>query len=200
MGKSLSVWTKKIHTYLGLLNFTILVVFGIAGLTATMQGPEGRRSAKVKTITREFAPPPNSDDFQAATAAYQLLNFRMAQPLSRQMIHRDATNNVTFDVYSVNGIRTITLLEQQRLLRVEQQHNNIWAYLNDMHTVTVQTRMQQTAIRMWSWYTEFSIWSLLFMSISGIYLWLASRPGHRWAQASLAAGAAAFLALYILSR
>jgi hypothetical protein len=55
-------------------------------------------------------------------------------------------------------------------------------------------------IRMWAWYTEFAIWSLLFMPVTGVYLWLASRPRHRWAQFSFAAGSGLFLLLYAITR
>jgi hypothetical protein len=113
---------------------------------------------------------------------------------------RDAAGHVTFDAYAMNGRRTVTLLEKEGLLQVERQRRDLRSFLNEMHTVTVQNQSQQLVIRMWSWYTEFAIWSLLLMSVSGVYLWLASRPGHRWAQASFGLGTGIFLALYFWSR
>jgi hypothetical protein len=38
------------------------------------------------------------------------------------------------------------------------------------------------------------------MALSGVYLWLSSRPAHRWAQVSFAVGSAGFLLLVYLSR
>ena len=55
-------------------------------------------------------------------------------------------------------------------------------------------------LKLWNYYTEFSIYSLLAMSMSGIYLWLASRPGLRWAQLSFAAGCGVFVVLYMVTR
>ena len=31
-------------------------------------------------------------------------------------------------------------------------------------------------------FNEFSNWAFLFMTLSGVYLWVGSRPGLRWAQ------------------
>jgi hypothetical protein len=36
----MSAWIKKIHMYTGLLNFTMLCVFGLAGLVATAEAPD----------------------------------------------------------------------------------------------------------------------------------------------------------------
>lgn len=195
----ISLWTKKIHTYIGLLNFTILIVFGIAGLTATLERGEASLG-NAETFTRPFTPPANADDFQAAAAAYRFLNFPMSDPLPRQVVRRDAAGNVTFDAYAMNGRRVVTMLEKEGLLKVERQRRDFPTFLNEMHTVTVQNNSKQLVIRMWSWYTEFAIWSLLFMSATGVYLWLASRPGHRWAQVSLVLGAGIFSVLFIFSR
>jgi hypothetical protein len=36
----MNTWIKKIHMYTGLLNFTILCVFGLAGLVVTAEAPD----------------------------------------------------------------------------------------------------------------------------------------------------------------
>jgi len=68
-----------------------------------------------------------------------------------------------------------------------------------MHTVTdLHQRDWRTGA--WAWYNHFASWSLLAMAVSGLYLWLASRPGYRIAHYSLASGAAIFILLYIATR
>jgi hypothetical protein len=49
-------------------------------------------------------------------------------------------------------------------------------------------------------YNEVAIFALIFLSLSGLYLWLSSRPRHRLAQLSFFAGTGWFLVLYWLSR
>ena len=36
----MNAWIKKIHMYAGLFNFTILCVFGLAGLVVTADAPD----------------------------------------------------------------------------------------------------------------------------------------------------------------
>jgi hypothetical protein len=86
-------WLKKLHTYAGLLNLSILVVFGIAGLTATFDSPEETPPASV-TQAYDFRAPENASDYDAALAAFQFLKPALAEPPGRPAVHRDAANNV----------------------------------------------------------------------------------------------------------
>jgi hypothetical protein len=115
-------------------------------------------------------------------------------------VHRDAQNHVGFTVYSGNGPRIVTLLESERQVRIEYRRNHIWHFFENIHGLTPREAMADPRERLWSWYNEFAIWALIFMSVSGVWLWLASRPGYRWAQISFAGGAGAFLLLYALTR
>ena len=193
----MSNWIRKIHMYTGLLNFTILLVFGIAGLTATIQPPR-RQSGDIET--REFQVPPNLTDFEAATAAYQFLQAPLSQTPPRGAVHRDAENHVSFTMYSANGPRIVTLLEKEHLVRIDSRKNSIWHFFENAHAMLPREATRDLRERLWSWYTELSIWSLILMAISGVYLWLASRPGHRWGQFSVVAGSGAFILLYVLTR
>jgi hypothetical protein len=193
----LTRWVRKIHTYTGLLNFSILLVFGIAGLTATVQ-PERRFRTDVEVV--EFRPPANVSDLDAARAAHAFLRLPLSHMPGRNVVHRDAANNVVFNDYTVNGPRVLTLLENPGQIRIERQRNSIWHYFDNLHASTVGESSNDVLMRMWTWYTEFAIWSLIFMSMSGVYLWLATRPAYRWAQLSFAAGCGLFLALYVVTR
>jgi len=44
------------------------------------------------------------------------------------------------------------------------------------------------------------IWSLIAMSLSGLWLGLSTRWNYRWTRVSLAAGALAFVTLYWLEK
>jgi len=192
-------WLKKLHTYAGLLNLTILLVFGIAGLTATFDDPD---EAPPSPTTRmyDFKAPENVGDYDAALAAFQFLKPALSEMPPKGAVRRDAANNVAFNLYSINGERTVTLLEKENRLRVEARPNELGEFFDGLHATTMNFSHTDLRIRMWSWYVEFSIWSLIFMSFTGVYLWLASRPKHRWAQFSFAAGSGLFLLLYAITR
>jgi uncharacterized iron-regulated membrane protein len=183
--------------YAGLLAFTALVVFGVAGLTATVS-PERPQTGAVET--REFHPPANAADFDAAMAAYDALQLPLADRPGRGAVKRDAGNHVAFTVYSPNGPRVITILEAEGQVRVELRRNSVWHFLENAHAALPREASRDLRIKLWSWYTEFGIWTLILMSVSGVWLWLASRPGYLWAQVSFAAGSGAFLLLYAITR
>ncbi|MBI3679538.1 MAG: hypothetical protein HY235_04000 [Acidobacteria bacterium] len=69
-----------------------------------------------------------------------------------------------------------------------------------MHETHIRNRSADWRMRLWTYYIELSIWALIVMSLTGVYLWLASRPGFRWAQLFFAAGTVCFLALWVFSR
>jgi hypothetical protein len=193
----LTRWIKRLHIYAGLLNFSILMIFGIAGLAATFRV---ERRFDVSVETRPFLPPANATDYDAAMAAYATLDLPLASPPPRNAVHRDANHNVSFMTYAPSGPRVVTLVERDQQVRVERRRNRLWHFFDNLHATTSANSAVDLRMRMWTWYVEFSIWSLIWMSISGIYLWLSARPAHRWAQAAFALGAGGFGVLYWVFR
>ena len=191
---------KKLHMYIGLLNFVTLTVFGIAGLTATFDSGPGRRNEPLPARFQEFTAEPGASDKEVADQVFRTLNIPLSNPIPKQALRRNSENQLAFDFYTMNGIHRVTVLEKENRLRVEPAPNNLWHFLNNMHSVTINNRSPYTRMRLWAWYNEFAIWSLIAMALSGTYLWLASRPAFRWAQFSFAAGSAVFIVLYVVTR
>jgi len=192
---------KKLHMYLGLLNFTNLLVFGIAGLTATFQAaPESRQRPEPALRYEAFTAPATIADKEVADLVYQRLNFPLSAPPQPWSFRRNRENNLAVDFYTANGIYRVIVLERENRLRIETTRNSLWQYLNNLHATTIRERSGDVRIRLWSYYIEFAIWSLGAMVLSGIYLWLSSRPGHRVALACLVLGSGAYVLLYALTR
>lgn len=192
---------KKIHTYTGLLTFVNLMVFGIAGLASTFHdNPEQRPPAVSRVIEQPFAADPNATDRQVAERVVAQLGLSLATPVHDFIIKHDAANNLWLDIYEVNGRRKVTFLEQKSRIRVEEYRNSIWRYLDNLHATTAAFKSGDWRMQLWANYNEFAMWCLLGMIVSGVYLWLSTRPGHRWAQVSLAAGASLFAVLWAITR
>src|SRR5262245_9307009 len=65
LNRAMNAWIKKIHMYTGLLNFTILCVFGLAGLVATAQAPDIFAPGTVPAVTTlPFRAPGSASDQQ----------------------------------------------------------------------------------------------------------------------------------------
>jgi len=85
-------------------------------------------------------------------------------------------------------------------VRIAQRRNSLFDFLSSMHTAHSGRGPSATPARLWGWYNELSTWAFLFMTVSGIYLWLATRPGLGWARLSAAATVALSVALWLATR
>lgn len=183
---------KKVHIYLGLLNLTIILVFGIAGLTASVNASFPGEPAPVVT-ERVFHVPAGLRDIQIGDLVYQTVRPPFVSP-RLYPVFRNANHELIVDFYSVSGMQHITVLPAGNKLRIESHRKNIWEYMNRLHATT--GRPADLKLRLWAYYVEFSIWSLLAMVLTGLYMWLASRRQFRWAGYAFVAGAALVVVLW----
>jgi hypothetical protein len=191
-------WIRRIHTYLGLLNFSLVLVFGLAGLIVTFEAPDIFHQPQGPAVeVRDFAPPANASDREVGE-----MLARTIQPAhtGAPSVHRDASNQLVSDFYSVNGLVRVTLLSGEQRIQIQTFRNSIWRFIDNAHATTIAEPGRDGAVRAWAWYIEFSIWSLIAMSLSGAWLGLSTRWNYRWTRVSLAAGVAIFAALYWLEK
>src|ERR1051326_2038172 len=150
----MNAWIKKIHMYAGLLNFTILCVFGLAGLVATAQAPDifsAKRPPAVTTLP--FSAPGSASDEQVG----ELIRRQLQPPhAGKPFTPRDDRHRLVADFYSVNGLVRATLLEPERQLQVETRRNSIWRFFDNAHATTIQETAYDWAPGIWAWYIELS--------------------------------------------
>jgi uncharacterized iron-regulated membrane protein len=196
----MTVLIRKLHIYAGLLVFTYLILYGIAGLVATVHGP-GVRSKLAKSVRYvEFSAPPAATDKQVADLVYRKLNLPLTRPVPDWFLRRTSDNHLLLDFYNINGIYRVIVLENERRLRIEDIRNSNWLFLEDVHAITLGDREAPRLLRLWALWNEIAMWALIGFCISGAYLWLASRSRFRWAWAALASGAASLAIFWFLFR
>lgn len=187
--------------YLGLLNFSNLLVFGVAGLVATVSpDPESRPPLPSEVRFADFAAPPGLPDKEVADRVYEALRLPLSGPVPEWAIRRDGEGRLLLNFYTVNGPHRVTVLPEEDRLRIETRRNGFWRYLSNLHATTLRESRDDWRIRLWTYNIELAIWSLIAMVVSGLYLWLASRPRYRLAVNAFFAGNGAFLLLYVLTR
>ena len=168
-----------------LLTFTAFVVWGVTGIHGAFAPAPGEFKPPPVSSVKEVAykAPGGMDDAALSKAIYQEVKIPLAG--GRYNVHRDADSNLAFNVFTINGTREVTYLEQTGMVRVAHRANSMWSYLSSMHTAHSRRHTLTPAAVAWGFFNEFSNWAFLFMTISGLYLWIGSRPGLRWAQFSL---------------
>jgi hypothetical protein len=191
-------WIRRIPTYLGLLNFSLLFVFGAAGLVMTCEAPDIFHAGQQPSVElRDFAAPPDASDREVGELVARMLSPAHA---GRPIVRRDAANQLVTEFYSVNGLVRATLLKGEHRIEVRTFRNSIWRFIDNAHATTIAEQTPDGAVRAWASYIEFSIWSLIAMSLSGLWLGLSRRWKYAGTPISLITGCIAFLALYWLER
>src|SRR5437588_8261490 len=127
-------WIKRIHMYLGLLNFVALTVFGIAGLTATMQAGRDGPPPVSGTRYQPFPVPANASDKEVADAVFQAVKLPLSNPIPKQAVRRNEKNELALHFFTLNGPYTVTVLERESRLRIEPMPNSVPRFLSNMHS------------------------------------------------------------------
>jgi hypothetical protein len=194
----MNFWIRRIHMYLGLVNFSLVIVFGLAGLVVTAEAPDILQQKEPPAVSfREFTPPGSASDREVAELLAQAAAPPHAGPPG---FRRNAANQLVTDLYSINGLTRITLIENEHRARIQTFRNSFWRFIDNAHATTISENARGSAVQAWAWYIELSIWSMIAMAFSGFWLGVTARWNYRWTRVSLAAGCVAFMALYWLER
>jgi hypothetical protein len=142
--------------------------------------------------------PPNLDDGKLARHIYDHLDIPLRG--GHYNVRREADGNLAFYVFTASGRRDVTYLEDQGIVRTDVRQNSIFGFLSTMHTAFSRRGPTTRAARLWGYYNEFAAWAFFFMTVSGVYLWLDTRPGMRWAQLIAASSIGFSVVLWLATR
>lgn len=147
-----------------------------------------------------FAAPTGVSDKELADIVYAKLDLPLSGPAQDYALRRDADQNLVVNFYTPNGVRAVTVLEEQGQLKIVRAQGSLSSYVTGMHGALVRSAGPRFLNRAWAYYNEAGLWSLGFMALSGVVLWLAARSSLIWARAVFVAGNGAFVVLYWLMR
>ena len=188
-------WIKKLHIYAGLLSFTGFTVWGIVGVWASfIPAPSDRAHREPESRTIRFEADGSATDQEIADAMIVASGLPFIQPGRKP--NRDAHGRLQVRYLTPNGTRRILLFEKENRIRVERTPSTLAGFLNLMHMQTTEHHNPGWEVRLWGAYNEFSLWAVIFMTVSGFYMWLATRPGLRWALWTLGLSSAVTIAVY----
>lgn len=195
---ALTRWIKKIHMWAGLLNFSVLIVLGIVGIVASvLPRPAERPKPPATTRTVDYQAPGDLDDRALADAIQAFLDIPLtSSPVPEYGVRRDEQNRLRVNLFTPAVRYEALLLEDEGRLEITRQPFDAGQFLFHLHELTPGWAGADWRLRAWAWYMELSIWSLMLMAVSGVYLWAASRPTYRWGQIAFAAGLLIFAGFY----
>jgi len=177
----------------------MLIVFGLAGLVVTFKAPDIMHSGiRPESRTIDFTAPESLSDKQVGERIASVV----ARPphAGEHYVHPDDSNRLAVDWYTVNGLVRAAYFEQEHRVEIQTWRNSIWRFFDNVHATTMADRSPDPVVRAWTWYIELSIWSLIGMCLSGIWLGVASRWQFTWARIAFAAGGAVLAISFLLER
>ena len=192
-------WVKKLHIYSGLLSFTGFTVWGIVGIWASFipsPGERPRREPEIRMM--EFRVEGSASDQEVTDAMILASGLPFIQPGRKPS--RDPEGRLQVRYLTPNGTRRILLLEHENRIRIESAPSRLAGFLNLMHMQTYRHHNPGWEVQLWGAYNQFSLWAVIFMTVSGFYMWLATRPGMRWALWAFGLSATVTVALYFALR
>ena len=188
---------ERLHIWIGLFNLTVLFVFAATGIYVTLP-----RAEEPHPIARtlDYEAPAGFSDKEVADHLHATLALPLVGPVPEWAVHRNEENVLVLDFNGPNGAHRVTVLEDQKKVRVEHAKSSIGEFFNLMHGTTLYHSSPDLRVRLWAIYVDLSIFSLMFMAATGVWLWLASRPKLWWGRASFGAGTLLFVLLWFVTR
>ena len=187
-------WTRDLHLYFGLFISPFVLLFATSVFYLN----------HAKLV---LGAPPHAEMYQNLRIpdGFDRLQGREAIDRARQILPQvEATGEIGFLRYvaperhlvfpvSRAGLETIVDVDlDARSATVTRRTTSLWeslAYLHKMpgpHNVTIRGNWVGT--RVWRWFADATIYLVLFISISGIYLWWAIKAERRIGLTLLTAG------------
>lgn len=191
---------RKVHIYAGLLVFSQFLIYGIAGIAATVQPSYERPKIPHTTRMVPFEVRPDETDLQVGNRVFDTLKPPMAHRIPQWALRRSPEGHLELNYYNINGIVRATVLEQQKQLRVESIRNSTVLFFEDIHAGTARGENQPALMAAWGWWNEVAMWTLIGFLVTGAWLWLGTRPRVIWTWAALVAGCAIFAGFWVVLR
>ena len=199
--------TRDLHLYFGLfispfvLLFTISVIFLVHGWIPGMSNQPVSRTAGELSIPADLDLLKGREQLTAIHGVLDQLgvggevNFIRRIPKERRLV---------VPVIVPGRETTVDLNLETRSAIITQRNNGAWEGLVYLHTMPGQHNAAMRGnvwfMRLWRWLADITVYLVLFISISGIYLWAVLRAERRVGLGLLGAGAFSFFGIiYVLS-
>jgi hypothetical protein len=198
--------TRSLHLYLGMFLSPFVLAFAVSVflLTHTFLSPAG---GAVTSHAANLPIPPGLDS----------LNGRARVDALRPVLE---AAGVRGEIWSVRSIpkegrlqlrvivpgreTTVDIAPAAATAEITRRTTGVWDGLVTLHKLPgphlADIRGNWIFIRLWSWLADATVYGVLFLSLSGLYLWYTIRDARRAGLVMLALGAVSFLGIvYALS-
>lgn len=201
--QALSRWMRDIHLYAGLFVSPYVVVFAVSVLFLVhTELPVSRGGPTVERVAVDLPLPANLNQLSGRERIDAL-----RPVLDRAGVHGEVgwiqhiarENRLVVPVMVPGRTTTVTIDLSKREASIREQSTGLASALVELHKSPgphlVGLRMNWLYMRVWSWLADATVYLLLLVTLSGLYLWYVLRSERGIGLSLLAAGAVTFFGL-----
>ena len=193
-------WTRDLHLYLGLFIGPFVVVYAITAMMFNHAWLPwgGAERAEVRTSETRLRIPDQEDNLELAKAV------RAELGLSGEIdfIRRDREEErLTFPLRRPGVEIQVEVDLKSGIATVEERRTGAWDAMLFLHRMpgphNVAVRGNWFYLRVWGLIADLSVYLILFLSVTGVYLWSVLRAERKAGLVCLGAGILTFFALVL---
>lgn len=194
-------WLRDLHLYFGLFISPFILLFAVSVFYLNhgklIPGAEpDRETYRGLTIPDGFDRLKGREAVDRATAILPQVGVAGEIGFLRYV---SSTRHLIFPVSKAGSEATIDVDLDARTAIVRRRHMNLWESLSYLHKIpgphNVAIRGNWIGTAVWRIFADATIYLLLFISVTGVYLWWAIKAERRIGFVLLAGGAATFAGL-----
>lgn len=191
--------TRDLHLYFGLFVSPFVLVYAISAILLNHAYlPWGGDDGAVETRRIDIRIPDDTNSLEVAKQVREQIGERG----EIGFVNRNRRNQrLSFPIEVPGATTTVRVDLRTGVAEVERKATGVWAgmvYLHKMpgpHNVGIRGNWILT--RVWGWVADGSVYLLLFVSASGVYLWAVLRAERKAGLVLLGAGALSFMLLVV---
>lgn len=189
--------TRDLHLYVGLFLSPFVLVFALSVVFLNHTWlPWGMDAGKGETRQVAVTLPDEPDNLELA----RRIQRQIGVPGEIDFINRNLKRQrLSFPITSPGRTTTVRVDLASGVAELEQRETGVWdamVYLHKMpgpHNVSVRGNWVMT--RIWGWLADATVYLLLFVTASGVYLWMVLKAERRAGLIFLGAGVLSFVGI-----
>ncbi|GAC1655179.1 MAG: hypothetical protein NVS4B3_19680 [Gemmatimonadaceae bacterium] len=187
-------WTRDVHLYVGLGLSPFVIVYAISAILLNHAYlPWGGRHSP--TVTRRL-PVAVRDDANSLHVAKEVREQIRLRGEIGYVIRDPRTRRISFPLETPGEVTQVRVDLDSAVATLEHQDTGVWDALIYLHKMpgphNAKIRGNWVFTRLWGWLADATVYLLLFLSASGVYLWTVLKADRKAGLLFIGAGALSF--------
>lgn len=198
MQRAVYRWTRDLHLYVGLFASPFVLVYAVSAILLNHAYPSPATPSQIVPRTVAIHVTDNDDGLSVARQVRDQVGVRG----EIGYVNRKPQGHTLSFPIETPGRRTSVKVDLAAgTATLKEQTTGVWdatIYLHKMpgpHNVKIRGNWMFTGL--WSWLADGTVYAILFLSASGVYMWFVIRAARRYGSLFLGAGVLSFAAILI---